>query len=706
MGLTVPRAKKLPILAALASGLLLAFSASAQNKPAANPDADCLACHNNPDLKSDAGQGVYVDQAKRGGGIHGVLNCTACHAGIKEYPHPKRIAKVECATCHAEQAADVPKSVHGALGADACMSCHGSAHYTQSAAGVMPQQCASCHGNEVKNFLSSVHGGAAVRGQPGNPSCGGCHGPAHRILAAGDPLSPVAKQNLTNTCASCHSNPDFLAKYQIPFAHPVEAFRQSVHGRALAAGNPSAPSCSDCHSSHSILPGRNTRSKTNHWNISATCGACHAGIKKIYGASVHGKAAANGAPDSPVCTDCHGEHSILAPGDPESSVNPARVSILTCGRCHSDERIEARYNLPTDRVPTFADSFHGLASRSGSQTVANCASCHGVHNIFPSSDPRSTVNAANLAHTCGNCHPGAGQTFAIGQVHVGAATQNESAAVLWIRRSYWVLIPLAIIFMFFHHAADFLRKTRSMRRKGSGQPVDRMNIHFRIAHWLIVVSFPLLVITGFALKFPDSWWARPILMWERQFALRGTLHRVAAVVLLASVVYHIVDLILSRRDRVIVTSLKPEPGDFQRLKMTILYNLGLTDSRPAHSGATYVEKIEYWAFVWGTGVMTSTGFLLWFNNFALRHFPKWVEDASTALHYYEAILATASILVWHMYTVVFDPEVYPMDPSWITGKRPSHEIPVSESVPAAELPVQAEEMPAPATENRKAPPGE
>ena len=707
MGRTVPRARQLPIIAALTSGLLLAFSTSAQNKPAANPDADCLACHNNPDLKSDAGQSVYVDQAKHEAGIHGVLNCTACHTGIKEYPHPKRIAKVECATCHADQAADLPKSVHAALGADACMSCHGSAHYTQSAAGVMPQQCASCHSNEVKNFLSSVHGGAMARGQPGNPSCGGCHGSAHRILAAGDPLSPVAKQNLPNTCASCHSNPDFLAKYQIPFAQPVEAFRQSVHGRALAAGNASAPSCSDCHSSHGILPGRNARSKTNHWNISASCGACHAGIKKIYDASVHGKAAANGAPDSPVCTDCHGEHAILAPGDPESSVNPARVSVLTCGRCHGDERIEARYNLPTDRVPTFADSFHGLASRSGSQTVANCASCHGVHNIFPSSDPRSTVNPANIAHTCGTCHPGAGQTFAIGRVHIGAATQYESTAVKWIRRLYWILIPLAIAFMFFHQAADFLRKARSARQTDPRHEVERMNLNFRIAHWLVVVSFPVLVITGFALKFPESWWARPMLIWETRFAFRGTLHRVAAVVLLAGLAYHILDLILVRRDRTLLISMKPGLDDLQFLRDTLVFNLGLSQTRPNYSGcATYVEKIEYWAFVWGTCVMASTGFLLWFNSFALRHFPKWVTDASTALHYYEAILATLSILIWHMYTVVFDPEVYPMDPSWITGKRPSHEVPVADSVPAPELPASVEEKPAPATENRKAPPGE
>ena len=35
---------------------------------------------------------------------------------------------------------------------------------------------------------------------------------------------------------------------------------------------------------------------------------------------------------------------------------------------------------------------------------ANCASCHGFHNIFPSSDVRSSVNADNLNQTCGRCH--------------------------------------------------------------------------------------------------------------------------------------------------------------------------------------------------------------------------------------------------------------------------------------------------------------
>ena len=58
---------------------------------------------------------------------------------------------------------------------------------------------------------------------------------------------------------------------------------------------------------------------------------------------------------------------------------------------------------------------------------------------------------------------------------------------------------------------------------------------------------------------------------------------------------------------------------------------------------------------------------LWFNNFALRHFPKWITDAATAVHWYEALLATFSILLWHFYLVIFDPLVYPMDTAWLDG---------------------------------------
>jgi len=643
--------------------------ARAQQGSAANPDSNCLACHSQPDLKSDSGRSLFVDPAKHKASVHADLPCMACHTDIKEFPHPAKIKKVECATCHADEASAIPASVHGLLGDQACVSCHDQAHYARPAATVMPQKCGECHSDEVKAFLKSVHGMAGRNGNSDSPTCESCHGSIHQLLAVDDPQSPIAKKNLPQTCGACHANPDFVARHKIPFAHPVEAYSMSVHGRAVAAGNDKAASCSDCHGSHDILDARDPASKINHWNVPATCGTCHADIKLIYDQSIHGQAVANGSRAAPVCTDCHGEHNILAPSEAGSTVSPALVSTVTCGRCHGDAQLVARYNLPADRVPTFADSYHGLAARAGGQTVANCASCHGIHNIYPSSDPRSTVNPANLSHTCGQCHAGAGKDFAIGPVHVWPGSVNEHPVVRFIRLTYWFLIPLAVGFMFLHHLLDFQRK---LRRKGprveSGEEVERMNLNFRIAHWLTMVSFPVLVVTGFALKYPESWWARPMLVWETHFALRGLVHRIAAVVLLSSLAYHILHLVLVKRDRAFPRYMVPRLRDLQDLGDMLLYNLGFAKTRPKFGKFNYVEKIEYFAFLWGTAVMAASGLLLWFNSFVLRHFPKWVLDAATSLHFYEAILATLAILIWHLYSVIFDPDVYPMDRAWLTGK--------------------------------------
>jgi cytochrome b subunit of formate dehydrogenase len=485
----------------------------------------------------------------------------------------------------------------------------------------------------------------------------------------------VAKANLPETCGSCHANPDFLAHHQIPFARPVEAYQQSVHGRAVAEGRTTAPSCSDCHGTHGIVPAREAASPINHWNVPVTCGRCHEAIQKAYVGSVHGKAAARGIRDAPVCTDCHGEHTILAPREPGSLVNPARVSSVTCGRCHDDERLAARYGLPADKVPAFQASYHGLALRAGSQTVANCASCHGVHNILPARDPASTVHPVNLPETCGGCHPGAGTRFALGPVHVRSATSSEHALVRWVRIAYLVLIPLTLGFMLLHNGADFVAKlVRGVGRSAPGQEVERMGWHFRVAHALVVLSFPILVLTGFALKFPDAWWAAPLLAFEGKVALRGLVHRIAGVTLIAAIAYHLVHLALVPRDRAIIRRMWPRVRDLKDLR-DVLRRLFRRSARPPRFGVfSYAEKLEYWAFAWGAAVMALSGFVLWFENWSLRNLPKWVTDVATAVHWYEAILATLAILVWHFYMVIFDPEVYPMDRAWLTGRVPAERL--------------------------------
>jgi cytochrome b subunit of formate dehydrogenase len=127
-------------------------------------------------------------------------------------------------------------------------------------------------------------------------------------------------------------------------------------------------------------------------------------------------------------------------------------------------------------------------------------------------------------------------------------------------------------------------------------------------------------------------------------------------------------LVVNRRDRALLRAMLPQFKDVTDLRDVILYNLNVRSHEPQFKKFNYAEKLEYWAFLWGTGIMALSGFLLWFNNFALRHFPKWITDVATAVHWYEALLATFSILLWHFYMVIFDPLVYPMDTAWLDGK--------------------------------------
>jgi cytochrome b subunit of formate dehydrogenase len=631
-------------------------------------DEPCLACHGQASMNSEAGKNISIDPRKHADSAHGILGCKDCHTSIKDFPHPEKIAKVRCSTCHAEESSGIPKSAHGVLGEKACSSCHGNVHEVASATKLAPAKCADCHAPQVQEFDAGVHSQAAKSGDPDAPKCSSCHGPVHGIRAAGDAASPVSKKNLPDTCAVCHSNSEFLSRHKIPVAHPVEQYRLSVHGRAVRAGK-NAATCSDCHGSHAIFAGRDSRSRINHWNVVETCAQCHKEIARQFNESVHGAALKTGVRDVPDCTNCHGEHLILEPSNPASALNAANVSVQTCGRCHADARLARLHDLPADRVPSYADSYHGLALREGSLTAANCASCHGVHDILRSSDPRSTVNAANLAKTCGQCHAGVSEQFAIGAVHVQTATGPAHPVVQWIRGIYWVLIPLTLGFMVFHNLLDLVAKTRRRRSLvHSGQQVVRMNLWFRIAHWGVMLSFPTLVFTGFALKYPDSWWTAPFLLWGKHEAFRGQLHRTAAVVLIAATLYHFLHLAVNRRDRVFLSAMLPKLKDATDLIGVLLYNLGARKEEPRFAKFNYAEKLEYWAFLWGTAVMGLSGFYLWFNNFALRHFPKWTTDAATAVHWYEALLATFSILLWHFYLVIFDPLVYPMDTAWLNGK--------------------------------------
>jgi cytochrome b subunit of formate dehydrogenase len=107
--------------------------------------------------------------------------------------------------------------------------------------------------------------------------------------------------------------------------------------------------------------------------------------------------------------------------------------------------------------------------------------------------------------------------------------------------------------------------------------------------------------------------------------------------------------------------------DLRDVLRQLAWSVGRAPSPPRFRVFSYAEKAEYLAFVWGTVIMVASGLVLWFNDLSLRLLPKWVSDAATAVHWYEAILATLAIAIWHFYMVVFDPDIYPMDRAWLTG---------------------------------------
>ncbi len=646
--------------------LVLAMSGSV---PVLASDQECLACHSEAGMKSESGRSLHVDAVKHKSSVHGDLGCTTCHVGVKEYPHPKSVRKPKCGTCHEEEVVQVPKSVHAILGAEACASCHGETHEVQRAEKLVPQQCATCHEGAVRGYQQGVHAIARKDGDKQAPMCLSCHGSPHQILAADNPKSPVHHNHIPGTCATCHSKKPVMESVG-ETTQQFYSYEQSVHGQAVANGSAKAAVCTDCHGVHEIRRASDEKSSIFKFNVPLTCAKCHESVKSEFMQSIHGQAIVRGNSQAPVCTDCHGIHSIKSHLDPNSPVNAQNIAKATCARCHEGVRLSQEVGVEGSRASTYLASYHGLANKRGSQIVANCASCHGAHYILPSSDPRSTINRANLVRTCGQCHPGVTEKFTLGKVHVDAPLSADigSKAVRWIRNFYLLMIFAVIGGMVLHNLIIWRRKA-ILRRDAYPRTVTRMNPSQRWQHLTLLVSFITLVVTGFALKYPDSFLSLIPGMGER---VRGIIHRIAGVVMIGAGVYHLVYLVLARDGRKLVLDLLPEPKDATDALGVMRYYLGLGGSKPEFKRFTYAEKAEYWALVWGVFVMAATGIALWAKVAVGDRFPRWWLDVATAVHFYEAILATLAIVVWHFYQIFLDPDIYPMNWAWWDGKVSAH----------------------------------
>lgn len=624
---------RLELRSALLALLIALFAtvAGAQMK-----NEECLGCHNDPSLTKDVNGkavSVSVDEKKFAGSVHGPLGCNDCHADVKAYPHEPAPAKVACANCHPD--------------ADAA-------------------------------WANSRHGIALKKGDKNAATCLSCHGEQHSILASSDPASPTNHQNVPKTCGTCHGQ-KFVMESAGLSTTPSLSYTSSVHGAAVASGNTHAAVCTDCHGNHEILTANNARSPIFKFNVPATCGKCHGPVSQEFMTSIHGKAVARGNWSAPVCTDCHGIHNIKSHIDPKSSIAAQNIARTACGQCHGNVRMTREFGISSQRVKSYEESYHGLAKRRGSVEAANCASCHGVHNILPASDPKSTINKANLPKTCGKCHPGADRQFTTGKIHLeeqpatgffpGKPGMNGDYVLRVVKLIYVPLILLTLGGMALHNIIIWVHKARKARRDPT-RTIERMNGVQRLQHIILVTSFITLVISGFALAYPDTWLAAV----TGPENIRRVIHRVAAVAMLILGLAHVFYMTGTKEGRKGLKDFWFRWKDVSDVTGVMKYNLGLSHEHPKMGRFTYAEKAEYWALVWGTIVMGATGLMLWFEVQVTTwlNLPRWWVDVATAIHFYEAILATAAIIIWHLYAVIFDPEVYPVSWAWFDGKVSEH----------------------------------
>ena len=579
---------------------------------------------------------------------------------------PPSIPDEKCINCHDDdtlkneagrsmriQAATLAASAHRKV---ACTDCHADAlttrHPRENLGKVDLAACTSCHQEEIDKVKESVHAkkGVAVAG------CAGCHGSMHSVLKGKDPNNSMTAVNQVKQCGQCHKS-------------MMTGYLSSEHARALfASGLVSAPACTDCHGGgHEILKHDAPAAATAAAHSPDTCGKCHAGVLKQWSDSAHGALWQQGSTKGPVCMTCHQAHAIKAP----TSAEMRQHFPSDCGNCHA-----ALYE-------SFHDSFHGKAGELGYTAVAMCADCHTPHHNLKASDPRSSVNPANLGATCGKCHQGeVNAAFLTYDPHAKPSDPHRNPILYWV----WFAMTALLLGVFgFFGLHDLLWLQRSIvgtlrgefkaARAHAGPYVRRFSSAQMAVHITIIISFLLLAATGLPLKFAGAPWAPKLMAIWGGTHVAGVLHRIAAVVTFGYFIYHLANVgyqMLVKKQKGFLwgpRSMVPQLKDVKDL-IAMLGYFFYRRSRPDFDRWTYWEKFDYLAVFWGVGMIGVTGLVLWFPGAFTKVLPGWALNAAYIAHSDEALLATGFIFLFHFFHTHLRPESFPMDPVVFTGSMP------------------------------------
>jgi predicted CXXCH cytochrome family protein len=494
---------------------------------------------------------------------------------------------------------------------------------------------------------SGQQGGSAL-GDTSNEACFECHGqvPLDGTIEVDGELVP-AIIDVGGEQKSIYVNPD------------IE--QNSRHGKLA---------CISCHIGFNA--GMHPESVTEGWLKTAkyeACTDCHGEEALMYDSSFHGaltKASLDAG--APLCADCHDAHNIVPPGT--RAFHEQQMEL--CGRCHEEAK------------DTYLNSYHGKAYLLGNEDTAVCSQCHGGHRILPADDPQSSVSSENVVATCAECHPGANENFADFRSHVDPQSPSSSWQiwVFWI--AYVLLITVVFSFAAVHTSLYVFRgwrdglyaRPRHRDRIGDTRiEYQRFNVFHRWMHFLVIVSFTVLVFTGMPLKYKDTAWAQWFMDLSGGVAAAGVYHRIAALVTVvywgAEMIYMIVTVLRARGKNL------RGPGsmmfgvkDLQDLIGMFSWFFG-RGPKPQFDRYTYWEKFDYISLAVGTVIIGVTGFMMWFPLKTTEYIPGIFLNIAFVIHSNEALLAMGVIFIFvHFFSAHLRPESFPIDKVIFTGTLP------------------------------------
>jgi cytochrome b subunit of formate dehydrogenase len=226
-------------------------------------------------------------------------------------------------------------------------------------------------------------------------------------------------------------------------------------------------------------------------------------------------------------------------------------------------------------------------------------------------------------------------------------------------------------------------QTRPIRPTEVSRPVPTHVVRFdrktRLMHVVVMTSFLGLSATGLPLLFSEAPWARFLATIFFGFKTAGYVHRFFGAALLGAIVFHLADVLwraFVKGEKGIFwgpTSMVPQPKDFADFFGMVKWFV-VGGPQPKIEHFSYWEKFDYWAVLWGTGVMGAAGLMLWFPVLASRILPGWMFNVALFVHGAEAALAIGFIFAVHFFNGHLRPGKFPMDLVIFTGRVSAHEL--------------------------------